>query len=194
MSIIFFKEFSEGVFETHSQRPEYLIHTIEQTHSSDIIEYKGSPTKEQKADGIIIDPKTYPNHAIAIKTADCLPILLLGEKIAMIHAGWRGLHKGILSNPMLGELNINKAFIGPSILTYEITEEFKQHFVESKNFTKEQGKWYFNLQNEAKEQLLKNFASINVDICNVCTLKDDKFHSFRRNQTNNRNWNIFKLN
>ena len=41
-----------------------------------------------------------PGIVCAVLTADCLPILLCssdGEQVAAIHAGWRGLHAGILS-------------------------------------------------------------------------------------------------
>ncbi len=63
------------------------------------------------------------NTIIGVLTADCLPILIWNQKsthIAAIHAGWRGLHAGIIKNT-INALDADphelRAWIGPAIGT-----------------------------------------------------------------------------
>ena len=68
--------------------------------------------------------------ALAIATADCVPVLLAGRgAIAAVHAGWRGLASGVigaalerLASAGAGEV---RAWIGPAIgpCCYEVGEE-----------------------------------------------------------------------
>src|SRR5690606_28539584 len=62
-----------------------------------------------------------PGLACAVMTADCLPILLCdvhGTQVAAVHAGWRGLAKGIVARALQqfaapgSEL---MAYLGPAI-------------------------------------------------------------------------------
>lgn len=83
---------------------------------------------------------------IAVRTADCVPILLAredGEGIAAVHAGWRGTDAEILTH--LGKLLIARgerlarwqALIGPAIgpCCYEVSEDLATSF--QKKFGKE---------------------------------------------------------
>jgi purine-nucleoside/S-methyl-5'-thioadenosine phosphorylase / adenosine deaminase len=59
-----------------------------------------------------------PGLALAIATADCVPVLLSGPAgIAAVHAGWRGLVAGVLAGAMaaLGDPAAIQAWIGPAI-------------------------------------------------------------------------------
>ena len=71
--------------------------TPQQIHSDNISQINGSETILKPCDGLW----TYnADLKIAVKTADCLPILLLEPEARMImvlHAGWRGLCGGILN-------------------------------------------------------------------------------------------------
>lgn len=79
-------------------------------------------TAFRRTDGLIT---SVPGLPVAITIADCLPILLAdsrGRAVAAVHAGWRGLTKGVISAAietfqtkygiLPGEL---QAAIGPSI-------------------------------------------------------------------------------
>jgi YfiH family protein len=89
---------------------------LRQVHSAVVIEGKGQPTETIEADGLF----TRGPRAVAIQTADCLPVLLAsgdGAVVAAIHAGWRGLHKGILPRAVeaMGNAGALVAAIGPAI-------------------------------------------------------------------------------
>ncbi|MCQ2346743.1 MAG: peptidoglycan editing factor PgeF [Paludibacteraceae bacterium] len=81
-----------------------------------------------------------PNLAIAVRTADCIPVLLYDTKrhaIAAIHAGWRGTVAYIVSKTislMHSEFGTNAAdivaVIGPGIAkaSFQVGEEVVQQF------------------------------------------------------------------
>jgi YfiH family protein len=188
------KKYKDGEFLVYPDKPsQNLVHCL-QTHSNIILEYRGDSLLEIKADGIIICPKRYPEKQIAIKTADCLPVLLIGNKIVLIHAGWKGLENGILQNELLNELNITEIFIGPAIQKYEIQEDFKSNFPKNTHFTETDGKIYFNLQKEAMDQLKTKFPNAKILCSNICTFENKLYNSYRRDKTKIRNWNVFKIN
>jgi polyphenol oxidase len=82
-----------------------------------------------------------PNTAIAILTADCLPLMFAdihGKAVAGAHAGWRGLANGIIENTIesLVKKNITpsniRAFLGPCIgpNAFEVGSDVRQAFVD----------------------------------------------------------------
>lgn len=67
-----------------------------------------------------------PNEVLVVMTADCLPVLFSTKKgsvIGVAHAGWRGLHAGILENTVTEMLSLDAdlnpkdllAWMGPAI-------------------------------------------------------------------------------
>lgn len=129
--ILLSKAYNQGEFIIYDDRPDFPVIECDQVHGAKIMEYQGSKLEDKEIDGIIISPKFHPGKSIAIKTADCLPILLIGEKVALIHAGWKGLATGILSHPKLKEIRPHYAFIGPSIQDYEVGDDFLKNFPKS---------------------------------------------------------------
>lgn len=92
--------------------PVNQICYLEQTHSADVIQVHLPPLscgQERgtggkflgQGDALVTDQ---PGLVIGIKTADCIPLLVSGKNkngktvVAAIHAGWRGVHKGIIQN------------------------------------------------------------------------------------------------
>lgn len=77
--------------------PGQDIYVLNQIHSDRIITSEEVPGgKIPDADGIV---SRDPNKILCVRTADCLPVLAWGSGgniIAAIHAGWRGLSKGIV--------------------------------------------------------------------------------------------------
>lgn len=66
--------------------------------------------------------------ALAVVTADCVPVLIAaGDRVAAIHAGWRGFVAGVVAAALeeLGDPAQAIAWIGPAIgpCCYEVGEE-----------------------------------------------------------------------
>ncbi len=191
------KLFREGVFEVYSDQPNFdKLVQVHQIHSNIVVEFKGDDLSRVEADGIVMSlTDLNAGHIPAIKTADCLPILFIGKsKIALVHAGWRGIKNEILLSPLIREMDPQNIFIGPSIYTYEVQEDFRSNFPKSQHFKRENDHLYFNLQQAALEQLSFAYPKNNILESRICTFENSQYNSYRRNNTNIRNWNIFRIN
>ncbi|TBR81537.1 laccase domain-containing protein [Campylobacter novaezeelandiae] len=143
-------------------------------------------------DGVI---STCKNVALCVLSADCLPLLLWHKSgiIAALHSGREGTFGNILKesinqfhflNSDIKNEEIN-LFIGPSISqkNYEIKGEllsFSQKYF--KDFIKNSR---LDLKSIVKEQA-KDLNIYNINDCNICTFDDEKFFSYRRDQTKKR--------
>lgn len=124
---------------------EYLpsnsrIQWLEQVHGGDVAEVTQYRKTPYVADAAFTREK---GIALAVMTADCLPILLAaknGSEVAAIHGGWRPLAGNIIErtvqklNSLPGELN---AWLGPCIgaTAFEVGEEVRQAFLnQNKDF------------------------------------------------------------
>jgi copper oxidase (laccase) domain-containing protein len=185
--LLFEKKIIGGTFKAYSARPTFEILTVKQIHS-DLV-------RCEKEAGLEGDGLIGSSHSpIAVLTADCIPLVLVGEKShAVIHAGWKGLKNRILSNPLIKEMNPNYAFIGPHIRIdqYEVQADFKLNFPQSTSFKEIDNKIYFDLTKEVTGQLQNIYPQITIEDCGICTFKNEQFSSFRRNKTPHRNWNIY---
>ena len=97
---------------------------LRQVHSADVVRARTGDCGS--ADALWTDE---PELALAIATADCVPVLLAGHgRVAAVHAGWRGLVAGIIPRAVesLGGGGSGvRAWIGPAIgpCCYEVGEE-----------------------------------------------------------------------
>lgn len=186
--LVFEKELPRGRFCVYQSRPQFELIRVKQTHSSIVL--NENTCNENEADAMV-GSSSMP---MAILTADCLPILLLGEKEhAMVHAGWRGLHNEIVKNDLIQKINPIYAFIGPHIRVehYEVQADFKANFNQANVFSQKDGKIFFDLSLVARAQLESTYPGIKIEDCGICTFQDEHFHSYRRNKTEHRNWNIY---
>ncbi|MCS6858390.1 MAG: polyphenol oxidase family protein [Sandaracinaceae bacterium] len=89
-----------------------------------------------EADALIVKEA---GHAVALRTADCVPILLADHKsgtVAAVHVGWRGLLLGVLTRTIAALVDFGAcpshicAAIGPHIRlsSFEIGEEVAMRF------------------------------------------------------------------
>jgi purine-nucleoside/S-methyl-5'-thioadenosine phosphorylase / adenosine deaminase len=130
----------------------------------------------------------------AVLTADCLPVLLCdddGERVAVMHAGWRGLLNGVIENCVRcldcpGSRLL--AWLGPAIgpTVFEVGEEVRGLFLaEDPNSSNAfqpspRGRWFANIYALAKQRLAR------VHVTEVfggkwCTMEDaERFYSYRR--------------
>ena len=171
------------------------IFLLNQVHSNKFVyvDHKYKSKIKPKADAVITNQRNLP---IAVLTADCVPILICDNQkkiIAAIHAGWKGLYRGIIKNVIKFMIkkgcklkNISVA-IGPSISAknYEVKDDFKRKFIklDKKNlkyFKIDNDKLYFNLTKYVHSLLLsskiKNIDTIEVDTFDI----KNKFFSARR--------------
>lgn len=179
-----------GRFETYSSKPEIDFLHSKQVHGVDIVSPETLPCD---ADGIFISWGDF-TKPVAIKTADCLPVIIEGEKgFVFLHAGWRGLANGILERPEIAMMKPMNAFIGPSIhaCCFEVSYDFKTNFPQSDFFSNRDNKIYFDLQKEATARLKKRYPEINVSDSEKCTCCDTSFHSHRRDKTSERNFHLY---
>tara|TARA_B100000131_G_C17812603_1_gene490289 strand:- start:75 stop:653 length:579 start_codon:yes stop_codon:yes gene_type:complete len=154
---------------------------MEQSHSDIFIEVD-KPGK-YKADALITRNKRL---ALVVLTADCLPVLISDdEKIGVIHIGWKGLENRIfyktISNFNLEKLKVS---IGPHAqkCCYEVKEDLESKF--RKYCLKKENKIYLDLSKDIKEFCGDN--KIDIEISTICTIENQKYNSYRRNKTENR--------
>ena len=195
MNMIYKEQLSFGFFETHSSQPKYPnLHHVQQVHGTNIVKLPNTKnTSEIQGDGLYYDLGT-KTYKLAILTADCMPVVILGKQgHAFIHAGWQGLSRGIFKTKEIQEIKPYFFFIGPHIQqrSYEVKADFKKNFPHSRNFMDIQGKLHFSLKGEAIDQIHKIYPLSFVESSNICTYEDKHFHSYRRDKTEKRNWNIF---
>jgi YfiH family protein len=116
------------------------IQWLEQVHGSEVLLIESHNKQALIADAAITRQK---NIALAIMTADCLPILLTakdGSEIAAIHGGWKPLAKNIIANTLNKMSTRNEdiiVWLGPCISkqAFEVGEDVRSAFVnQSKSF------------------------------------------------------------
>jgi YfiH family protein len=126
---------------------------------------------------------------VAVKTADCIPVLLIDVRrraVAAVHAGWRGTVAGIVGRAIDGmrarydtdPADLHAA-IGPGIgkCCYEVGPEVAAQFGE-------QGRAHIDLPAANRAQLLTaGVTPARLHASNLCTrCRPDEFHSFRRDK------------
>lgn len=108
---------------------------VRQVHGSRVLNARDA-TMASEADALLSDGS---GLALAILVADCVPILLLestSSRYCLVHAGWRGLHEGIIANALEHfDARDVHAFLGPSISSarYQVGPEVATHFEEVAN-------------------------------------------------------------
>ncbi len=158
-----------------------------QTHT-DHVEWIREPGRPEATDAVITD---VPGLRIAVKTADCIPVLLYDERkhlVAAIHAGWRGTVKRIVSQTiglMESEGKDLHAIIGPGISqeSFEVGDEVYDAFAEAgfpmERIAKRREKWHLDLWT-ANKWLLEEAGVTDIFIEGTDTFTSPDFYSARR--------------
>lgn len=140
------------------------------------------------------------NQVCAVMTADCLPVLICnsqGNKVAAVHAGWRGLADGVIENSVAA-LNERPgrlfAWLGPAIgpQAFEVGEEVRAAFVDKIPFAESAF-----VQNRPGHYLADIYQLARLVLNSVgvkaiyggehCTFNDvNHFYSYRRDGTTGR--------
>lgn len=175
------------------------IITVKQVHGTEVLLIRGGETdagdyRKVEADAIITET---PDIAVAVRTADCVPILLAaGDKaVAAVHGGWRGIIAGVIENTVMklrtemsADLQSMTAAIGPHIgsCCYEVgddvAEKFKSRFGVGVIKNGVSGKKVLDLALSARTALMEaGLEESNIDILRICTKCNPQwFYSFRR--------------
>ena len=96
-------------------RPWTWLH---QVHGADVLTV-ARPGQHAGADADAAVTAT-PGCALAVRTADCAPVVLVGERaVGVVHAGWRGLAAGVLEAAVEALRSLDggpvQAHLGPCI-------------------------------------------------------------------------------
>jgi polyphenol oxidase len=185
---------------------EWTLTGCWQTHSADVRVVRSEPEAQPKpgvlGDDIYCDAlvSRTPKILLAVKTADCVPILLGDAKtgaFAAVHAGWRGTSSSIVQNA-IRQLQIEygtratdlRAAIGPAANSccYEVGDEvikvFKERFPQADHlFTPtREGHARVDLQAANRDQLISTGVSTDrIHLAPLCTMdRTDLFFSYRR--------------
>jgi YfiH family protein len=164
--------------------------TLRQIHSSTVWNAQGLVDRSQQGDALITNE---PGLRIGVRTADCVPILLLDSRqraVAAVHAGWRGSAVEIVRSAiekMMLDFHSNPsdlyAAIGPCIreCCYEVGAEVAQRFKPVPPETTP-GKFHLNLPEANVGQMtsvgVPRAQIFDSGLCTSCQI--DMFHSFRR--------------
>ena len=145
---------------------------LNQVHGNEVLALHANGADGAQADGSWTDK---PGLACTAMVADCLPVLLCsldGERVAALHAGWRGLAGGAGAAGVLESFLQNQsalgvapaqwmAWLGPCIgpQAFEVGDEVRAAFVDqssaaSQAFTRHgPGKWLADLALLARQRL-----------------------------------------
>ena len=163
-----------------------------------------------EADGVIC---AISGVSIAIKTADCVPILMAHPQgvVAAVHAGWRGTDQRILTRALeilKTEFKLSpselKIAIGPAISqeSYQVDSAVAQRFSDGsfEGVVRPQGeKFLLDLKRANLQLALGAGVPIqNIEVHPECTYQKTEFYSYRRSQkegapTEGRNYSWIRL-
>ena len=169
---------------------------LKQVHSGDvvIVEDINKHNNITEGDALITN---LAGVGIGIRTADCVPILIVDKGksvIAAVHAGWRGTWSEIVVNTVNmieSKYEVSPsdltAVIGPSIKNccYEVGEDvaslFKDKFDNTSQYLSntDQSKYLLDLS-IANRIGLQKAGVVDIEILDICTKCNENFYSYRR--------------
>ena len=173
--------------------PECAVSVVHQVHGDGVWAARpgGDPLKAQADADAVFTQR--PNELVAVRTADCVPILLAGPGVvAAVHAGWRGTAKGIVGLAVTAicdsaqcEPSQLVAAIGPGIGldAYEVGEEVVDglsRLVEPQHFLRRGGARPHVDLKAANAAILTHAGVLDIDVLPHCTHSDEAFFSHRR--------------
>jgi len=162
--------------------------TLHQIHSDTVVSSAGRSGCLGDGDALV---ENTPGMLIAVKTADCIPLLVadpVHRAVAAVHAGWRGSAKNISARAVTAmEAKFGTrpehlhVAIGPGIgkCCYEVGSEVAGEF----GLCDSTQPVHLDLGEINRRQL----AACGVDpshiyLSGLCTMCDQDFHSFRRDK------------
>lgn len=197
-------------FRAKKEWPHVFVAWLDQVHSN-TIRFIARPFRiRPEADALATDQ---PGIILAVKTADCLPVLLVDESrrvVAAAHSGWRGTEKRIVERAVRGlrkrygsRPETLLAALGPCIAAdcYDVGPEVRERFraaglsMDTFRPSGQPGKQALDLREANRLQLeRRGLAPRNIFDVGACTHCDDRFHSYRRDRNKTaRLWNFIGI-
>lgn len=175
----------EGLAENHRRLAAELgaagLSQATQVHGRRVVK-AGLPSAEE-ADALVAEP----GEAVLVRVADCVPVLVAEPstgRAAAIHAGWRGIELGVVTETLGHFSGPLVAAIGPSIgpCCFEVGEDVAERLraaarVDVVDRASGPGKVFVDLRRAVRAQL------VGADVEDVpgCTRCDaERFYSYRR--------------
>jgi len=167
--------------------------TLHQIHSDTVVDAGGRTGCLGEGDALLTNT---PGSLVAVKTADCIPLLIVDpvhRAVAAVHAGWRGSARKIAGRVIE---RMQKRFstcpsdlhvaIGPGIgkCCYEVGPEVASEFVAyDADLCRPTQPIHLDLSEINRLQLAASgVAPSRIYVIGICTLCDRDFHSFRRDK------------
>ena len=163
---------------------------LEQVHGVDVVRHADAAIGVRADAAVAFEP----DRVCAVMTADCLPVVLAdrdGTRVAVAHAGWRGLLGGVLEGTVaeLGgrECDLH-AWLGPAIgpEAFEVGAEVREAYVARVRGSEacfrgnERSRYFADLYRLAR-LVLESAGVGSVHGGGWCTHRDhQRFFSFRR--------------
>ena len=179
--------------------------TVRQVHGNgclvvdDDFQPPGPETESVEADALIT---ARPGLLLGIQTADCLPLIMISEEpmaVAVVHAGWRGLARGVGDAALRRLVEVFgvdpgklKVYAGPAIgyCCFEVGPEVIENFCQKPYLAGVSG-WYRNdgerdyldlVAVQRAELLALGVEKENFKAVEICTICHDFCFSYRRDR------------
>lgn len=166
-----------------------LFISPKQVHSDTVKIIKSNSELNPQCDSIIFEANSMLIGTINV--ADCVPICIYdfeNEIISLVHSGWRGTLKNILTKTILNMIELGsrkdklQIFLGPCIrgCCYQVDKNLSKKFHKSSVIKKNQ-KYFVDLIEQIKFNCDEIFIPRkNMFISAECTYDNNMYHSFRR--------------
>ena len=164
---------------------------MNQVHGNDVVVIDQVLAHEPTCDALIT---TTTGVSLAVMVADCIPLLLISEKVvAAVHVGRAGLVNNVAIKTLeqmraLGAINIH-AILGPSICgrCYEVPLQMQQEVVATHPAslsTTSKGTPALDLPAGLIEELIAQ--GLTYEASPICTQEDTLYYSHRRDNPTGR--------
>jgi len=167
--------------------------TLHQIHSRTVVDAEGRSGCLGEGDALVSNT---PGVLVAVKTADCIPILIVDSRaraVAAVHAGWRGTAKNIMAQTIA---EMEKKFysraedvhvaIGPGIgpCCYEVGPEVAAQFRQYDSSLRTVGPaTHLDLAESNRRQIEAcGVTPDRIYVAGLCTMCNGEFHSYRRDK------------
>lgn len=178
-----------GTRDSADWAPPHRTVTLKQVHSDRVLVAEVANGCLGEGDALIT---RLPSATLAVRTADCVPLLVADERrraVAAVHAGWRGTVARVASRTIaaLGERYGSKpedlvVAIGPAIglCCYEVGEEVAAQFGGEERM----GVRVDLVEANFRQVLAAGVSSNRVSRMHACTrCGESEYHSWRRDGT-----------